>query len=360
MIAIIIAVVFLFIVFVLVPKFKSNPGIKKVTGAAKNIGPQMQLTVNKTIHPDTEEFIEFMTIDQQLESGKLIDIGLSWKTTTGFDIVKKLIFKRTVDGEEVQENIEYTGDGIQNHSSGEILFEGDIIKKSPVGENVIKVFYVTKDEKEVKLTELTVDVKKEDLEMTKDLLKPKQVIFKPKSNNTNFGAKVQKENIYYAVLFNAGKKIGIDEDEFDGWEDKTESMTAFHRLKVGNEAGEEIISFLNGNDKLLTVDGVSEFIFRKFDDKNHMLLKDIEGVMHAVTIPEEKHTDEGTFFFNKTLSLIPLDNLKMKEYNFAFVQLVENEKKQKVSFIKDYFAKATENTEEPQEQEEPQENTENA
>ena len=100
---------------------------------------------------------------------------------------------------------------------------------------------------ETELHSISVDISVDDLEMTTNLLEPKVMIFKPESDNTSFDAKLMKENVFYVLGFHSGTKIGLSESD------------------------------------ALTVDEVDEFILRKFDDENYMLIKKLDDITHVVT-----------------------------------------------------------------------------
>src|SRR6056300_593844 len=115
--------------------------------------PELTFDANakKTINPQDAEdngtqegyAIEYAEGD---DSGKFIDLTLSWTNGQGFDSVNKLIFTRTAaDGTtKIQENIEVTsGDGLVDYGTGSVTFKGvDVTSGVDVkGENIIKAYY---------------------------------------------------------------------------------------------------------------------------------------------------------------------------------------------------------------------------
>src|SRR5210317_20002 len=115
--------------------------------------PELTFDANakKTINPQEAEdngtqegyAIEYAEGD---DSGKFIDLTLSWTNGQGFDSVNKLIFTRTAaDGTtKIQENIEVTsGDGLVDYGTGSVTFKGvDVTSGVDVkGENIIKAYY---------------------------------------------------------------------------------------------------------------------------------------------------------------------------------------------------------------------------
>lgn len=305
---------------------KKDPIADEIKKAAAEVakGPQIQLTAKKTVNPEekTEEFTEYMTTEQQIESGKLIDIGLGWTTTTGFDIVGKLVFKRLVNGKQVQEDIEYTGDGIQNHSEGEILFDGEDIEANPVGSNKIEVYYVAKDsDKEVKLTDLTVEVNEDDLAMTTSLLKPKVMIFKPKAKKDSFTAEKISEKVFYVIKPNSGKSILTHKDE-----------PLIVTLDVKKSGEDDVISFKyteDGAEKVIGVDGVTDFILKKKGSDTYYLTT-ADGKAVTSGSPTSNKINLGGA---KGLITRPFDEMTPLQYRASPIKLVES--KEVVKFPKE-------------------------
>jgi hypothetical protein len=128
-------------------------GTKKSDDEETPDKPELTFDANakKTINPQEAEdngtqegyAIEYAEGD---DSGKFIDLTLSWTNGQGFDSVNKLIFTRTAaDGTtKIQENIEVTsGDGLVDYGTGSVTFKGvDVTSGVDVkGENIIKAYY---------------------------------------------------------------------------------------------------------------------------------------------------------------------------------------------------------------------------
>lgn len=307
-----IVVVIVAAIFFFAPKFFSKAGNtveSELKKAGKKVGPQLEATVIKTVNPDpkTEDFIEYMTTDQETESGKLIDVGLGWKTTTGFEEVEKLVFKRTVDGEEIQEAIEHTGEGVDNYSSGKILFDGENIEKSPVGENMIEIYYTKPgSDEQIKLTEITLDVDQKDLAMTTELLAPKTMEFTPKTKDDSFAAELVSEKVFYVLKPNSGKSIVLNGND--------PSIFTLDIKKTGDDDVVAFKSMVDGTETSLSIDGNTEFILKK-KKQDVYFLTTADG--KAVTTPTPSS--------NKIRSLItlPFENMTPLQYRASMFKIVD-------------------------------------
>src|SRR6056300_1236741 len=128
-------------------------GTKKSDDEETPDKPELTFDANakKTINPQEAEdngtqegyVIEYAEGD---DSGKFIDLTLSWTNGQGFDSVNKLIFTRTAaDGTtKIQEHIEVTsGDGLVDYGTGFVTYKGvDVTSGVDVkGENIIKAYY---------------------------------------------------------------------------------------------------------------------------------------------------------------------------------------------------------------------------
>jgi hypothetical protein len=112
--------------------------------ASKNLNPRGDGTDEDATVDTSEGYkIEYATGDDS--GNESIDLKITWTTGMGFDAVSKLIFRREIGGNKVQEDIVYdSGSGIENNSNGEITFKGTELtdsSKSVVGVNKISVWY---------------------------------------------------------------------------------------------------------------------------------------------------------------------------------------------------------------------------
>jgi hypothetical protein len=112
--------------------------------ASKNLNPRGDGTDEDATVDTSEGYkIEYATGDDS--GNESIDLKITWTTGMGFDSVSKLIFRREIGGNKVQEDIVYdSGSGIENNSNGEITFKGTELtdsSKSVVGANKVSVWY---------------------------------------------------------------------------------------------------------------------------------------------------------------------------------------------------------------------------
>jgi hypothetical protein len=112
--------------------------------ASKNLNPRGDGTDEDATVDTSEGYkIEYATGDDS--GNESIDLKITWTTGMGFDAVSKLIFRREIGGNKVQEDIVYdSGSGIENNSNGEITFKGVNLtdsSKSVVGVNKVSVWY---------------------------------------------------------------------------------------------------------------------------------------------------------------------------------------------------------------------------
>jgi hypothetical protein len=112
--------------------------------ASKNLNPRGDGTDEDATVDTSEGYkIEYATGDDS--GNESIDLKITWTTGMGFDAVSKLIFRREIGGNKVQEDIVYdSGSGIENNSNGEITFKGTELtdsSKSVVGANKVSVWY---------------------------------------------------------------------------------------------------------------------------------------------------------------------------------------------------------------------------
>jgi hypothetical protein len=113
-------------------------------GASKNLNPRGDDTDDDATVDTSEGYkIEYATGEDS--GNESIDLKITWTTGMGFDAVSKLIFRREIGGNKVQADIVYdSGPGINNNSSGEIIFKGTDLtdsSKSITGVNKVSVWY---------------------------------------------------------------------------------------------------------------------------------------------------------------------------------------------------------------------------
>ena len=112
--------------------------------ASKNLNPRGDGTDEDATVDTSEGYkIEYATGDDS--GNESIDLKITWTTGMGFDAVSKLIFRREIGGNKVQEDIVYdSGSGLENNSNGQITFKGTELtdsSKSVVGVNKVSVWY---------------------------------------------------------------------------------------------------------------------------------------------------------------------------------------------------------------------------
>ena len=115
-------------------------------GASKNLNPRGDTDDDDgdaTVDTTSGYKIEYATGEDS--GNESIDLKITWTTGMGFDAVSKLIFRREIGGNKVQADIVYdSGPGINNNSSGEIIFKGTDLtdsSKSITGVNKVSVWY---------------------------------------------------------------------------------------------------------------------------------------------------------------------------------------------------------------------------
>jgi len=115
-----------------------------INGAFKRLKPREGYDDDATVDTTSGYIIEYDKADEL--ANESIDIRITWTTGMGFDgNVQKLIFRREINNAQVQPDIVYdSGPGIEDNSSGEIIFKGTDLtdkSKSIVGVNKVSVFY---------------------------------------------------------------------------------------------------------------------------------------------------------------------------------------------------------------------------
>jgi hypothetical protein len=115
-------------------------------GASKNLNPRGDGTdEDDDATVDTSEGYKIEYATGEGSGNESIDLKITWTTGMGFDAVSKLIFRREIGGNKVQADIVYdSGPGINNNSSGEIIFKGTDLtdsSKSITGVNKVSVWY---------------------------------------------------------------------------------------------------------------------------------------------------------------------------------------------------------------------------
>ena len=148
-------------------------------GALKNLNPRGDDTDDDATVDTSEGYkIEYATGEDS--GNESIDLKISWTTGMGFDEVSKLIFTREINNEEVQDNIVYdSGPGINNNSSGEIIFKGTDLKdpsKSIIGVNKVSVYYNrVSDDTFLVDTGDQIEIKQSDIDTTLNLTEVQEV-----------------------------------------------------------------------------------------------------------------------------------------------------------------------------------------
>jgi len=133
----------------------------------------------------------------------------------GFDAVSKLIFRREIGGNKVQADIVYdSGPGINNNSSGEIIFKGKELtdsSKSVVGVNKVSVWYNSvSDDTFLVNTGEQIKIEQSDIDTTLNLTEVQEVAIPITIASDSFKFEILgKETLYLIEEFHICFKMKI-------------------------------------------------------------------------------------------------------------------------------------------------------
>ena len=168
----------------------------------EDLGPQIKvdsLSAKYNPAPGEEEVVEGYTIEGYAAEGdinytelsKSVDMSINWFNQSGFQNINELVIKRYVDNNvKVTKTLKKSNSGESKYfeSFSDMLtytFEGKDVNYSVVGMNKIKIFYKNASNQEVELTPSTLDgveVEKEQLAQTLDMVSPVTVEYKPSAS----------------------------------------------------------------------------------------------------------------------------------------------------------------------------------
>jgi len=166
-----------------------------------DLGPQIKVdSLSAKYNPAPEETVEGYTIEgyavegdiNYTELSKSVDMTINWFNQSGFQNVNELVIKRYVsDSVKASITLKKSNSSESKYfeSFSDMLtytFEGKDVNYNVVGVNKIKIFYKNASNQEVELTPSSlggVEVKKEQLAQTLDMVSPVTVEYKPSASN---------------------------------------------------------------------------------------------------------------------------------------------------------------------------------
>ena len=273
-----------------------------IDGASKKLNPRSDDGDNDDATVDISEGykIEYATGDAQ--GNESIDLKITWTTGMGYENVEKLIFRREIGGNKVQEDIVYnSGPGIENESNGEITFKGTDLTNSEndiVGVNKVSVWYNSvSDDTFLTDTGDQIEIKQSDIDTTLDLTEVKEVDIPITIAADSFKFEIlNKETLYLIEEFNQCFKM----KNLDG--------------------GKVQFTNLNGNvDKLW--DNTDTYRLKKYKD-GYMLGHPTENnkvLVRKVLTKDDINWDDK--FINHKPTFKKLDEMKKAEYARALFHL---------------------------------------
>lgn len=255
-----VALIVILVILFLIMRKKGSDSSTSTDDERDTVGPTIEVgNLQATQNPDksdnttdntktspymikkTEGYESTQTNFDDKELSKNIQLGLTWNNGGGFDDIKVIKVKweqqvpdptdddatKTKNVVRMTETINKTTDPIkyftQYHSGLSHTFTANMLKSvnnaaalevadnkkfSAVGTNMIHVYYLDKDDNEVRLTDDDVQtyvVTVDDLSATKDLLSAKTYIYKPTTGTATISATIT-DNQYYMY------SVGIKED----------------------------------------------------------------------------------------------------------------------------------------------------
>ena len=172
----------------------------------EDLGPQIEVdSLSAKYNPAPEGVVEEYTIEgytiegyaaegdiNYTELSKSVDMTINWFNQSGFQNINELVIKRYVDNSvKATKTLKKSNSSESKYfeSFSDILtytFEGKDVTYSVVGVNKIKIFYKNASNQEVELTPSDLDgveVKKEQLAQTLDMVSPVTVEYKPSTSD---------------------------------------------------------------------------------------------------------------------------------------------------------------------------------
>jgi hypothetical protein len=166
----------------------------------EDLGPQIKVdSLSAKYNPAPEEAVEGYTIEGYAAEGdinytelsKSVDMTINWFNQSGFQNINELVIKRYVgDNVKATKTLKKSNSSESKYfeSFSDLLtytFEGKDVTYSVIGVNKIKIFYKNASNQEVELTPSDLDgveVKKEQLAQTLDMVSPVTVEYKPSTS----------------------------------------------------------------------------------------------------------------------------------------------------------------------------------
>jgi hypothetical protein len=201
-----------------------------IDGASKKLNPRSDDGDNDDATVDISEGYKIEYAAGDAQGNESIDLKITWTTGMGYENVEKLIFRREIGGNKVQDDIVYnSGPGIENESNGEITFKGTDLTNSEndiVGVNKVSVWYNSvSDDTFLTDTGDQIEIKQSDIDTTLDLTEVKEVEIPITIAADSFKFEIlNKETLYLIEEFNQCFKM----KELDG------GKVQFTNLNTGN------------------------------------------------------------------------------------------------------------------------------
>tara|TARA_B110000858_G_scaffold76653_1_gene88904 strand:- start:5 stop:1495 length:1491 start_codon:yes stop_codon:yes gene_type:complete len=158
----------------------------------EDLGPQIEVSsLSAKYNPNPEESVEGYAAEGDINYtalSKSVDMTIKWYNYSGFTNITELVIKRYIgDSVKTTKTLKksISSESKYFESYSQLLtytFEGKNVDYSVIGMNKIKIFYKNASNQEVELTPTNlsgVQINKEDLTQTKDLLAPIDVVYQP-------------------------------------------------------------------------------------------------------------------------------------------------------------------------------------
>ena len=193
----------------------------------EDLGPQIKVdSLSAKYNPAPEEAVEGYTIEGYAAEGdinytelsKSVDMTINWFNQSGFQNINELVIKRYVGNSvKATKTLKKSNSSESKYfeSFSDMLmytFEGKDVTYNVVGMNKIKIFYKNVSNQEVELTPSTLDgveVKKEQLAQTLDMVSPVIVEYKPStSNEITVSPDIDRQGYF---MYPGGSNLSIQE-----------------------------------------------------------------------------------------------------------------------------------------------------
>lgn len=167
----------------------------------EDLGPQIEVdSLSTKYNPAPEEVVEGYTIEGYASEGEIdytalsksVDMSINWFNQAGFQNINELVIKRYVGNDiKATKTLKKSNSSESKYFesfSGLLTytFEGKDVDYSVLGVNKIRIFYKNASNQEVELTPTSlegVEVKKEQLAQTLDMVSPVTVEYKPSASD---------------------------------------------------------------------------------------------------------------------------------------------------------------------------------